>query len=498
MPAASTHAKTGRVGQLTLLGFAIPQVWMYAVNQAVITHSPGAVLSFYLAFTITLGATAWLCRTANVRSAQKPPHRHHAHDDARRAVPWLAALCMAALPLAQLLPAGILAQGCTAVATVLGGIGGALCFQAWFDRYARLELSHSTSYALVSFALAGVVSVAIDALRLLSPFLSPTVLAALCLVGVPLLIRAQAFSSSTAHRIQSSAPLPGKATPRTLGIRQLALVIAELVLFSFVLGLLRGQGVEDKTAQGIVWLSLALRAAFPLLLLAWLRSHPSRSGIATISQAVIIVTAIAFVALALAGQMGATATAVLASLARNIVLVLLTITLLYIAHASQHHPCTIYGIGRGIHAIGTQAGISLNLLAGTSALPVDISANVVLLIVAGIFLILGATSAKTVDLIEGMDSDGDHPADRNGPSGVHNLARTESALDARCLEVAQAHGLTERECEMIRLICRGRSRGYIAQSLGISENTVRYHVRNAYGKLGVHSKQELLTLIGLE
>ena len=47
----------------------------------------------------------------------------------------------------------------------------------------------------------------------------------------------------------------------------------------------------------------------------------------------------------------------------------------------------------------------------------------------------------------------------------------------------------------MELICKGRSKGYIAESLCISENTVRSHARHLYAKVGVHSKQELLDLL---
>ena len=47
------------------------------------------------------------------------------------------------------------------------------------------------------------------------------------------------------------------------------------------------------------------------------------------------------------------------------------------------------------------------------------------------------------------------------------------------------------------LLCQGRSKSYIAESLFISENTVRSHSKNIYRKLGVHSKQELLDLVSV-
>lgn len=70
-------------------------------------------------------------------------------------------------------------------------------------------------------------------------------------------------------------------------------------------------------------------------------------------------------------------------------------------------------------------------------------------------------------------------------------------IDFRCDELAKAHKLSDRETEIIKLLCAGRSRGYIAEALYLSENTVKWYCRQIYRKLDIHKKQELLTLIGL-
>lgn len=49
--------------------------------------------------------------------------------------------------------------------------------------------------------------------------------------------------------------------------------------------------------------------------------------------------------------------------------------------------------------------------------------------------------------------------------------------------------LTPRELEVLRLVARGRSNHQIANTLWVSQDTVRFHLRNAYRKLGVHSRE---------
>jgi DNA-binding CsgD family transcriptional regulator len=53
---------------------------------------------------------------------------------------------------------------------------------------------------------------------------------------------------------------------------------------------------------------------------------------------------------------------------------------------------------------------------------------------------------------------------------------------------AGAHGLTDRELEVLALVAAGRSNREIAAALVISEHTVARHLQNVFGKLGVSSR----------
>jgi two-component system, NarL family, nitrate/nitrite response regulator NarL len=55
-------------------------------------------------------------------------------------------------------------------------------------------------------------------------------------------------------------------------------------------------------------------------------------------------------------------------------------------------------------------------------------------------------------------------------------------------------GLTQREIEIIAAIKQGSSNREIASQLAISEETVKRHLSNIYGKLGVNSRLELAVL----
>jgi DNA-binding NarL/FixJ family response regulator len=70
-----------------------------------------------------------------------------------------------------------------------------------------------------------------------------------------------------------------------------------------------------------------------------------------------------------------------------------------------------------------------------------------------------------------------------------------SRLIARLTQPAgPSDGLTERELEVLRLAARGQTNKQIGVALGISDRTVQNHLANIYGKLGVASRTEAVTM----
>ena len=55
-------------------------------------------------------------------------------------------------------------------------------------------------------------------------------------------------------------------------------------------------------------------------------------------------------------------------------------------------------------------------------------------------------------------------------------------------EHPQSPPLTARERDVLRGLAEGGTYQTVATQLGISADTVRFHVRNVYGKLAVHSQ----------
>ena len=70
----------------------------------------------------------------------------------------------------------------------------------------------------------------------------------------------------------------------------------------------------------------------------------------------------------------------------------------------------------------------------------------------------------------------------------------QEAADAIARLAAEAQ-LTAREHEVLGLLAEGRSAPFIAEYLSIERSTAKTHVARIYAKLGVHTRQELISLV---
>lgn len=77
----------------------------------------------------------------------------------------------------------------------------------------------------------------------------------------------------------------------------------------------------------------------------------------------------------------------------------------------------------------------------------------------------------------------------------HSAQERLSWLCDRCREATAHAGLTPKEIDVVVLAYRGFTTKKVAESLGISTSTADTHLRHAYRKLSVHSRQELIDLI---
>ena len=98
-----------------------------------------------------------------------------------------------------------------------------------------------------------------------------------------------------------------------------------------------------------------------------------------------------------------------------------------------------------------------------------------------------------IDLIDALD---DIEYTRSGTPiydiiGGNAPGRRKKAI----LHIEREYGLTERESHILRYLANERNPTYIANALGISPSTAKAHKYSNFKKLGVHTSDELRTML---
>ena len=262
-------------------------------------------------------------------------------------------------------------------------------------------------------------------------------------------------------------------------------LLVAVIIYSFLLTLR-----NTVTFESGAFISFALNvfAFVTAAVLFWsMMLHGSSMLFERRLQLLLLLFAVGFFLLPFASGLVYEGIGVLFFIATGLIYMLFILATIDVAHYSSVHPFVIigawgacYGIPRILY-YPTQVLLANYGDASTSVFAVSLVS--MLSIVVIVALLLGAPAAGLRPIFFSLS----HPSDFLGDA---------ISIDETCRVLAQKHGLTTRELEILILICNGRSKGYIADTLYISENTVKAHTKNVYAKLSVHSKEDLLRLLG--
>lgn len=175
----------------------------------------------------------------------------------------------------------------------------------------------------------------------------------------------------------------------------------------------------------------------------------------------------------------------------------------------------VFGFGRGASALGTTVGVVVVML-NQGLFSGDSVYYVAYLAVMSVLLVLAFTLALSTGTIEraldvmlakqeqqAVERLSQRAAEGQAPNEL--AAKTVEAnapeeapgalFDRACTTLASEAKLTAREAEVLALLARGRTIGYVADELVIAQNTAKGYVKNVYAKLGIHSRQELIDAV---
>lgn len=359
------------------------------------------------------------------------------------------------------------------IGQLLVGLGNPVVLVAWGDYLAGLDGAPRRS----AIVLAALVDAALMLMfRLASaPVASALYLAVVVASFVPLLIEAS--------RLGSAQTVP----PKAASLGSVAHAIPwELVLLMACYALLYRtlQNFDHSVAVLTPVVRAVVTAAVALALWFYLRT--SRSG--SSQQVTMFLFGLAATALVLIPFSDGTLSAVASAIASScwpLFYYLLWMILLDIGSESRLGSSLTFAAGwlalnvELVLAAPVAWALSQQVSRGALSMTALMLVLVYTLLVASLLLKRKDTGSPT-----GQEA---HPEDTAPANAVR------SSMEELCCAAAERHGLTQREGDVLQLLARGRSVPFIADALSISQSTTKGHVRHIYAKMGVASKQELLT-----
>lgn len=146
--------------------------------------------------------------------------------------------------------------------------------------------------------------------------------------------------------------------------------------------------------------------------------------------------------------------------------------------------CSIFGVGRFFVEVGFLLGMLIGPLrdcfaaAPGGAYPL---LTMALALLSG--LVMLSLSGKELTIGEENEEQEERPYEKP------------VSLTEACEQLAEDYGLTKREREVLTYLAQGYSLPFIRNELYIAQSTIDTHVGHIYKKMGIHSREELITMV---
>ena len=263
----------------------------------------------------------------------------------------------------------------------------------------------------------------------------------------------------------------------------LTLIVVFIIVVSFICStanIVFAELLADETIISLLGMSRLSAMVFAWVLLWWVFQEGRTLGFSQLWAFVVIGEAVALALICFSGfeQL----CYMIISVAIDLTVACLWCVLVDVSHHGKVNSFVIFGAGYGLYAF-------THFAAGVLApfvVPDALSQSYALVSVTVLFVCSTVCFVSGNPFVQRIFSD-------LGPATA--APSDYSTIDGRCATLARKCDLTSREEEIMKLICRGHSKPYIAETLFITESTVKGHVRHIYKKVNVHSRTELMELV---
>lgn len=351
------------------------------------------------------------------------------------------------------------------IALPLASIGIAWSYMRWAALYCRMGQPAVFVSAFGSFILAAMAKIILASLS--------TLAAAIVAALLPILIFQSAWYQEE-NLPRETSPTSATARPRRSCIAKILACVTSFSLIEAVIPTILGLRVSEFAESHFV-ISQVVAAALAAVILLWLFAR-QESGFGWAWHCLLLWIGVLLFLVTFGSHPGLYSSVLYGSF--STIWLFLWVILIDISRYSPTPRIVFVGLGSALLWIPYSAISIITTKFATGSLTPEVSFIVFLALVSIMFV---CTDTRDPDIRIVLSPLGDrqwYPQDW-------------VSIDERCEEMAARYDLTKREQEVMVYLAKGRSRTYIAETLFVSENTVKAHIKHLYAKLGIKSRQEL-------
>lgn len=146
------------------------------------------------------------------------------------------------------------------------------------------------------------------------------------------------------------------------------------------------------------------------------------------------------------------------------------------------NPAQILGIGLSMNVLGIIIGGVIGNQINAMENGPFYTAVIALVVLFAVMILLPLLNVQLTRLL------------KNHPFIIEFASMVESEQDQALVFFKENKQLTDKESEVVKLLLRGYTYKAMSENLFISENTLKYHIKNIYQKLNINSKMELIKI----
>lgn len=451
-----------RMASPLVLGFAAYRVWLFLVSYstALFLNAQNPLIALNSTFITLLVAEIALLALASL-AREKFKTRIHASKSLGLFVPIVmvgGTLCYVVAGYGPVDEKIVVFVG-----SVLNGLGAGFALLVWGEAYCAKQ-THSVAMGSISaYIISSIVVVVL--------LFCPSVVIVASALALPFLCAGAAFMCKP-HAEPSSLPRPRLARPSSLLVK-IGITAGVFGLSSGIVGQTTSkQIILDAGGLDILELPLAaLMAAIIVLVIFKTTKSITFDGLYRTGLVLVIMSVL------MPPLFGSdnTVASFVATMGKSVIELMIWILVCAFVHRYRLESLGAIGISQGLDLVGLLIGAVSTMYflpSGTYAY----SIYGIVVIVAIIIAYTTMFSERDIDKLTELDD---------------GTVTPEQRIDI----IGRAYRLSPREMEIFHEMAAGYSNARICEDLVISKGTLNTHLYKIYGKLGVHSRQDVTTLI---